>query len=344
MILTEVIKVDINNPDFEALLKPAKALAEGDLVAIPTETVYGLGASAFIPESIKEIFQVKGRPQDNPLIVHIDNTDMLSSVVSEIPEKAVLAIQHFWPGPLTIVMKKHPELPMEITAGLDTVAVRMPSHRIARFFISLAGVPVVAPSANTSGKPSPTKATHVSDDFDGKIPYIIDGGKCDIGLESTVLDLTCDVPTILRPGGISIEQLSEVLGYVEYDEALVKADKIPKSPGQKYKHYAPIAEMYVIEGENSSEKLLELVCEYKAKGKKIGVISMTDEKYDADHIIKLSDNPDIYAASMFDSLRTLDSFGVDIILAETFKENDGLKAAIKNRIYKSAGGKIIYAD
>lgn len=338
--MTEIINMK-EKLDFEALAKAAKALADGALVAIPTETVYGLGANAFIPESVKEIFTVKGRPQDNPLIVHIDNLDMLSGVAAEIPEKAISVMEKFWPGPLTLIMKKHPELPPEVTAGLDTVAVRMPSHKVARFFISLAGVPVVAPSANTSGRPSPTKCEHVKEDFEGKIPYIIDGGKSDIGLESTVLDLTGDIPTILRPGGVSIEALSEVLGYVEYDKGIIKDGVAPKSPGMKYKHYAPKATMYIVEGENSSQKLCELIDEHKKEGTKIGVISMTKREYDADFVITLSDNPEEYASGMFDALRKFDSLGADIILAETFKDTDGIKAAIKNRIYKSAGGKVI---
>lgn len=339
--MTEIIKMTKDNPDFESLAKAAKALADGALVAIPTETVYGLGANAFIPESVKEIFEVKGRPQDNPLIVHIDNLDMLSGVVSEVPQKAIKVMEKFWPGPLTIVMKKHPELPTEVTAGLDTVAVRMPSHKIARFFISLAGVPVVAPSANTSGRPSPTKAVHVAEDFNGKIPYIIDGGSSDIGLESTVLDLTGDIPQVLRPGGVSIEELRDVLGEVEYDKGIIKDGVAPKSPGMKYTHYAPKAEMYIVEGKNSGEKIAELIKEHKCENKKIGVISMSEREYDADSVIRLSSDPKVYASAMFDALRQFDSLGMDMIFAETFCETDGIKAAIKNRIYKSAGGKII---
>ena len=338
--LTQIIDMT-DKQDFDALKKAADALAEGALVAIPTETVYGLGANAFIPESVREIFSVKGRPQDNPLIVHIDNLDMLSSVCEEVPDKALSVMEKFWPGPLTIIMKKHPSLPNEVTAGLDTVAVRMPSHKIARLFISLAGVPVVAPSANTSGRPSPTKCEHVSEDFNGKIPYIIDGGACDIGLESTVLDLTGERALILRPGAVSLEQLREVLSDVEYDKGIIKDGVAPKSPGMKYKHYAPKAAMFIVEGENSSQKIEELILEHKNKGAKIGVIAMTDKPYDADFIITLSDNPKDYAKGMFDALRKFDSLGADVILAETFKETDGIKAAIKNRIYKSAGGKVI---
>lgn len=338
--MTEIIKMT-GELDFDALSKAAKALADGALVAVPTETVYGLGANAFIPEAVKEIFEVKGRPQDNPLIVHIDNLDMLSSVVSEIPQKAFSVMDKFWPGPLTLIMKKHPSLPGEVTAGLNTVAVRMPSHKVARLFISLAGVPVVAPSANTSGRPSPTRFEHVLEDFDGKIPYIIDGGACDIGLESTVLDLTCEVPLILRPGGVSLEELSAVLGHVEYDKGIIKDGVAPKSPGMKYKHYAPKASMYILEGKNSSQKIEEMLKEYKAKGMKTGVISMTKKQYDADFVFALSSDAETYAAGMFDALRKFDSLGVDVILAETFSSADGLKAAIKNRIYKSAGGKVI---
>lgn len=338
--MTEIIKMT-GEPDFEALMKSAKALADGALVGIPTETVYGLGANAFIPEAVKEIFEVKGRPQDNPLIVHIDNLDMLSSVVSEIPEKAIPVMEKFWPGPLTLIMKKNSNLPAEVTAGLDTVAVRMPSHKVARFFITLAGVPVVAPSANLSGRPSPTRCEHVKEDFDGKIPYIIDGGMSDIGLESTVLDLTSEIPTILRPGGVSYEQLTEVLGYVEYDEGLIKNTVKPKSPGMKYKHYAPKADMYIYEGEGAEEKIKEELLRLKDEGKKTGVIAMSDTPYSSSHIIRLSNEPDTYAAGMFDALRQFDALDVDVILAETFKETDGLKAAIKNRIYKSAGGKVI---
>lgn len=338
--MTEIIKMT-QEPDFEALKTAASALAGGSLVAIPTETVYGLGANAFIPKSVNEIFKVKGRPQDNPLIVHIDNLDMLSSVVSEVPKRAIPVMEKFWPGPLTLIMKKNPLLPSEVTAGLDTVAVRMPSSKVARLFITLAGVPVVAPSANISGRPSPTKYEHVLEDFDGKIPYIIDGGASEIGLESTVLDLTSDTPVILRPGGVSYEELKEVLGHVKYDEGLINESVKPKSPGMKYKHYAPKAEMFIFEGESASKKIEEMLSQLNAEGKKTGVITMSGRKFDSCHVLNLSCEPYAYAAGMFDALRQFDALGVQVILAETFKETDGLKAAIKNRIYKSAGGKVI---
>ncbi|MBE7027827.1 MAG: threonylcarbamoyl-AMP synthase [Ruminococcaceae bacterium] len=338
--MTEIIKMT-QEPDFEALKTAALALADGSLVAIPTETVYGLGANAFIPESVDEIFKVKGRPQDNPLIVHIDNLDMLSSVVSEVPKIAIPVMERFWPGPLTLIMKKNPLLPSNVTAGLDTVAVRMPSLKIARLFITLAGVPVVAPSANLSGRPSPTKYEHVLEDFDGKIPYIIDGGASEIGLESTVLDLTSPTPVILRPGGVSLEELSEVLENVKYDEGLINESVKPKSPGMKYKHYAPKAEMFIFEGETATSKIEEMLSQLNAEGKKTGVITMAGIEFDSCHVLRLSSEPYTYAAGLFDALRQFDALGVDVILAETFKETDGLKAAIKNRIYKSAGGKVI---
>src|SRR6056297_162563 len=269
---TKIIKIDQENYFNKILNYPAKVLKEGGLVAFPTETVYGLGCNALDEEAITKIFEVKGRPGDNPLIVHISEIEMLDSLVKDYSGIVKKVISKFWPGPLTIVFKSSDLVPSTVTAGLDTVAIRMPSNAIAQKLIEIADVPVAAPSANLSGKPSPTSAKHVIDDLSGKIECIIDGGDCEVGLESTVLDMSSDQPTILRPGGVTIEALRKVIPSVIYDEALKNLELIPKSPGMKYVHYSPEAEVYILENfDYSSAKItnLEEVLEKDFPDKKV---------------------------------------------------------------------------
>lgn len=306
---------------------------KGGLVAIPTETVYGLGANAFDSEAVLKIFAAKGRPADNPLIVHIADIGQLDEIVSEVNENAKKLINAFWPGPLTIVMKKSDKIPLEVSAGLDTVAVRMPVHPVAAKLLRNCGLPIAAPSANTSGKPSPTCAEHVYDDMNGKIDAILDGGCCDVGLESTVVDVTDEIPRLLRPGGITYEQLTSVLGDViknyEFGEG-----ETPRSPGVKYKHYAPKAEVYIVKGD-----FFEYVSKNAHRFLKVGVLCHGDYDFPENCDVKsMGKTPSEYANTLFANLRAFDKDSVDVIFAEDI-DDLGLNLAVSNRLYKAAGYK-----
>ncbi|MCC5909672.1 MAG: threonylcarbamoyl-AMP synthase [Clostridiaceae bacterium] len=345
---TYIIEIDEENIEEKKLEKPAAILSAGGTVAFPTETVYGLGANALEPKAVKKIFEAKGRPSDNPLIVHVAKMQGVEKLVKEIPPKALMAMEKFWPGPLTIVLEKTDLVPKEITGGLNTVAIRMPSHPIALKLIEKAQVPVAAPSANISGKPSPTKADHVVQDLSGRVDAIIQGNSCDVGVESTVLDMTGDIPIILRPGGITKEMLEAVLGKVEVDAALEGAEgAVPKSPGMKYTHYAPKAEVYIVKGkeEDTIEEIKRLQKQYKAQGKKVGILCFdeTYSKYDEGTLktIGSRENLKVVAANLFKILREFDDTEVEIILAEAIEEID-LGQAIMNRLVKAAGYRVIH--
>lgn len=321
--------------DVKDLARASDIFRGGGLVAIPTETVYGLGANAYDKEACLKIFKAKGRPADNPLIVHIAKKEQLEGIVSEVNENAKKLMNSFWPGPLTIVMKKSDKIPYEVTAGLDTVAVRMPSHKIARNLLEMCNLPIAAPSANTSGKPSPTTAKHVFDDMNGKIDAIIDGGSCNVGLESTVIDVTEEIPKLLRPGGVTYEQLCSVLGKVIKNYEF-KDGEVPKSPGVKYKHYAPDAEIYVVK--NNLEEYINSVSH---KYKKIGVLCHNKYIFPDNCIIKfMGENADEYANTLFAHLRAFDIENVDVIFAEDI-DDKGINLAVSNRLYKAAGYKFI---
>ncbi len=334
--MTKVITIQ---EDISVIEEAAEALKNGGLVAFPTETVYGLGANALDAEAVAKIFIAKGRPQDNPLIVHVSSVDMLRQVVKAVPPAAEKLMKAFWPGPLTIIFEKSALISKTVTAGLSTVAVRMPSHPAALKLIEKSGVPVAAPSANISGSPSTTKAEHVIADLSGKVDYIIDGGACEVGLESTVLDLTCEVPQILRPGGIGLEALEKVLGEVTYEPALKDSRKTPKSPGMKYRHYAPQGELYLVEPGRQTQ-MNQLLAEYKKAGKKTGVLSCTGG-YEADVILDCGGDAVDYAHNLFDMLRKMDEMGAEVILAELPADSGGIVPALKNRLLKAAGGQII---
>ncbi|AHF80516.1 L-threonylcarbamoyladenylate synthase [Thermococcus paralvinellae] len=322
----------------------AKFIREGKLVAFPTETVYGLGADALNEEAVRRIFEAKGRPADNPLIVHIADFDQLYELARDIPREAKILAEYFWPGPLTIVLPKKSNVPKVTTGGLDTVAIRMPAHEIALGLIRTSRRPIAAPSANISGKPSPTLAEHVVDDFYGRIECIIDGGEVKIGVESTVLDLTTKPPTLLRPGGLPLEEIEKVIGKVKIHPVVKgKAVDVAKAPGMKYKHYAPNAQVIVIEGsrERVKEKIKELLNEYKRGGVKVGVMA-TGDFYEADAYINLGNSEEEIAKNLFRALRDLDKSGVDVILAEGIEEK-GLGLAVMNRLRKAAGYRIIKA-
>lgn len=347
---TIIKKVDGHCMD-ESIMEEAGALIRsGALVAFPTETVYGLGANALDGEAAAKIYAAKGRPSDNPLIVHIADLDRLSDITEEIPEAAVKLAEKFWPGPLTMVLKKNDRVPYGTTGGLDTVAVRMPSHPVALELIRHGGGFIAAPSANTSGRPSPTLASHVADDMDGIIPMILDGGAVGIGIESTIVDLTEDIPTILRPGFITREMLQEVVGEVLIDKGLLADAKTPpKAPGMKYRHYAPKAELIIVEGDRKAvvHRINGLAKENEAKGIKTGVIGTeeTVSKYHADLVKSMGSRNDELSISshLYRILREFDESSVDVIYSESFEEG-ALGSAIMNRMLKAAGHKIIQLE
>lgn len=352
---TELIKIDVNAPGWDKHLDhAAEVLRAGGLVAFPTETVYGLGANALDASAVEGIYRAKGRPSDNPLIVHIADTGALPGLVSSIPAAAPGLMEAFWPGPLTLVMPKSDRVPSIITAGLDTVAIRMPSHPIALALIKKAGIPVAAPSANSSGRPSPTLAKHVMEDMNGKVDIIIDGGSSRVGVESTVLDLTAEHPMILRPGGVTQEQLRKLLGMVSTDPSLYKgfADNvIPRSPGMKYRHYAPRAAMLLVQGpyEQVVTEIGRRAELCVREGTATGILT-TDETaafyepslHTSCRFLSMGSRlqPETLASNLFKCLREFDEKKVDVILAEA-PEIDGIGLAVMNRMSKAAGGNII---
>lgn len=346
---TEIIKIDTNNIEIEKISYAANILKSGGLVAFPTETVYGLGANALNELAVKGIFAAKGRPADNPLIVHVAHKCQVGSLISHTSNIAEKLMDKFWPGPLTLIMPKSNIIPPIITAGLETVAIRMPSHPVALALIKKAGIPVAAPSANTSGRPSPTKAEHVIDDLFGKIDVIIDASTPSIGIESTVLDIMAHPPTILRPGGITLEMLENSLGKVALDPSInnyMHKDLPPMSPGMKYKHYAPLAKVIIIKGNGMPvvDRIRKEIDSYREKGLSIGVLAtdQTRDFYNNCHVISLGnrDNPESIASRLFGALREFDKKEVDIILAESI-EDTGIGFAVMNRLSKAAGYNII---
>ncbi len=355
---TEMLKVDINMSPAEilgseAVIKATRLLQQGDVVAIPTETVYGLAGDCFNPDAVSKIFAAKGRPHDNPLIVHIaDHQDIYKVSPRPLNDLAFELITRFWPGPLTIILPKKDELPYETTAGLDTVAVRMPSHPVTKAILSRSGLILAAPSANSSGFPSPTRANHVLRDLENKIPLIVDGGSCSVGLESTVVDLTGEEPILLRPGGITAFQLEEVIGKKINKQYEVESDISPKSPGLKYKHYSPRAEVILLSGDSPS-LIWKEAC--KTKGKRALLITTeTAEKINdllasselksfskcADGNLEIFEmgsctKPEIIARRLFALLRDMDNKGFDKLLIQKISDS-GLGEAVMNRLMRAA--------
>ena len=347
---TSVFKIDSQNFEDSLLVWPAEVIRDGGLVVFPTETVYGLGANALDPEASKRIYAAKGRPSDNPLIVHISRFEELLSIAKEVPPQAKKLADAFWPGPLTMIVWKNEKVPYETTGGMDTVAIRMPNHPVALALIDESGCMIAAPSANTSGKPSPTEAGHVALDLDGKIPMILDGGPVGIGIESTIIDLTEKVPMILRPGYITKEMLEEVLGEeVRIDPGIIAADstKKPKAPGMKYKHYAPKADLVLVEGEQEAvvAKINALVREKQAAGLKVGVVATdeTESLYQADYVVTIGarSDEDAIARHLYKILREFDDWNVDAIYSESFS-TPRIGQAIMNRLMKAAGHQVIH--
>lgn len=346
-MITKVIKISEENRT-AALHEAGEIIKAGGLVAFPTETVYGLGGDALNPASAKKIYEAKGRPSDNPLIVHIAAMEALPAIVEEVPERAKRLAALFWPGPLTMILKKSKRVPYETTGGLDTVAVRMPVHDVALDFIEAAGGYVAAPSANRSGRPSPTAAAYVAEDMEGRIELILDGGQATLGLESTIIDLTVDPPMILRPGFVTEEMLAVALGEVSVDETLLRMDsgQAPKAPGMKYRHYAPKGELIIVRGAEPAvrDRVNDLLRAGRAENKKTGVIA-TDETlecYEADvgYSVGKRGSAKAVAERLYRILRECDDEGVELICSECF-DGAGVGAAVMNRMLKAAGYHVI---
>ncbi|MDY5845475.1 MAG: L-threonylcarbamoyladenylate synthase [Bariatricus sp.] len=344
-------KIDRNNIDQEIIRQAGRILKQGGLVAFPTETVYGLGANALDEEAAKKTYAAKGRPSDNPLIVHIAKLEDLDEIVMEIPAVVQEIADYFWPGPLTMIFNKSDKVPLGTTGGLQTVAVRMPDDEIARELILAGGGYISAPSANTSGRPSPTTAQHVADDLDGKIEMILDGGSVDIGVESTILDMTVDPPMILRPGAITKEMLEEVAGEISVDETLIseKSKKAPKAPGMKYRHYAPKADLIIVEGEpeEAVKAIKQIAYEQVRLGYKVGIIATSESigQYTTGIIKSIGsrENEKTVARNLYKVLREFDEEEVSYIYSEAFPEG-GIGTAVMNRLGKAAGHHVIKAS
>lgn len=346
---TLIKKVDSEHPDERAMEEAGQLIAAGELVAFPTETVYGLGGDALRPEAAAKIYAAKGRPSDNPLIVHIADFSDLERVAREIPPQARKLAEAFWPGPLTMIVWKSDAVPSATTGGMDTVAVRMPNHPVALELIRKSGCLIAAPSANTSGRPSPTEAQHVAEDLSGRIAMILDGGPVGIGIESTIIDLTEEKPMVLRPGYITPKMLSEVLGEeVVIDPGIIAADdtRKPKAPGMKYKHYAPKADMVIVDGQENAvvDKINELVRQKQAEGMKVAVIATeeTTKRYDADVVLCIGrrSDEDAIAQHLYRILRECDELDVGEIYSESF-QTPRIGQAIMNRLLKAAGHTVL---
>lgn len=336
-MITQVLKPNSNSIQFAGEL-----LRNGELVGIPTETVYGLGANALDGKAVENIFKAKGRPMDNPLIVHISDISQVYSLVKEFPEKAKLLAEKFWSGPLTMIMPCSDKVPNQVTAGLSTVAIRFPSHPIAQAIIDSAGVPIAAPSANLSGSPSPTTATHTYNDLNGRIPLIIDGGESNVGLESTVISLATEPPTLLRPGGITAEQIESVIGKIVIDKGvtnMLDANAIVASPGMKYKHYAPKARVIILKG--STDEYINYVNSHNENGVGALCYSGDEKRLNTQYIVLGSKNDYVAQAhNLFSALRELDEMGLETVYARC-PETDGVGLAVYNRLIRSAGFEVV---
>lgn len=346
-----IIRKIMDSPEDEAVYEEAaKVIRAGGLVAFPTETVYGLGADGMNAEAAAKIYAAKGRPSDNPLILHIADKEGLAQITDYVPAKAEALMEAFWPGPLTMIFEKKEEVPYGTTGGLETVAVRMPSHPAARELIRKSGTPIAAPSANTSGRPSPTMAEHVAEDLSGKIELLIDGGSVGIGLESTIMDMTAEPPMLLRPGYITREMIEKTIGEIKIDPALMEGvgeGVKPKAPGMKYRHYAPKAQLTIVEGEleRVAAEINRLAEEKQKQGYRTGIIATEETKPFYRHqeqvrIIGTRQDEETIARHLFAVLREFDESGAEYIFSEAFSE-ENLGQAIMNRLIKAAGHHII---
>ena len=345
------MQTEILSPTPEALDRAAALIRSGDLVAFPTETVYGLGADALNPEAVERIFAAKGRPGDNPLIAHIADLAALEPLIrggiGPLPRKLAEA---FWPGPMTMIFPKSERVPLQVTAGLSTVAVRMPSHPTARALIRAADTPIAAPSANRSGRPSPTTAQHVLDDMQGRIPLILDGGPCAVGLESTVLDVTGEIPRILRPGGVTREMIEAAVGGCLVDPAVMRPlreGEKPRSPGMKYRHYAPRGSLTIVTGkeEDVARDICRRYDRALTEGARPLILALQGHlpQYGSRRALSLGEDPEEMARRIFDRLREADELGADVLFSEAV-EDRGIGLAVMNRLGRAAAFHIVQAD
>lgn len=346
-MMTDVICVDPLTPDPAALADAAECLRRGGLVAFPTETVYGLGAHALDRDAVRRLFEVKGRPANDPLIVHIDAVERIEPLVAHVPKAARQLAARFWPGPLTLVLPRSARVPDEVTAGLTTVAVRVPAHPIARALLAAAGVPVAAPSANLFSRPSPTRASHVLDDLSGRIDLVIDGGPTQVGVESTVVDLSSEVPTILRPGAVSLDMLREILPRVEHRRRGAPGSGPMPSPGLLERHYSPRAPLTLYEGSDAVARLIRDACASIAQGQRVGIMAADEDRPALTSVEPLAPRPTIItlgpehdlaivASRLYAALRELDASGVERILARGFPGDEGLAVAIRDRLRRAS--------
>lgn len=349
--MTRVFMINPEQPEPVVLRIAADALRRGELVAFPTETVYGLGANALDAEAVARIFQAKGRPANDPIIVHIYDLAQLYLIAQRPPAIALQLAQHFWPGALTFVLQRRPLIPANVSAGLETLAVRMPSGVIIRALLKAAQIPIAAPSANTFSRPSATTAAHVLEDLDGRIDFVLDGGAAEMGLESTVLDLTGDVPTVLRPGAITLEDLRAVIPNVAHKQSMVDSDEAASAPGMQIKHYSPRARLMLYQGEREIvlAKMLADARHLQIEGKRVGVLATAEdgETFVASAMVvqELGEAVDLegIGARLFAALRALDAGAVDVILVRA-PAREGLGEAIYDRLLRAAEGKIIRVE
>ena len=341
------MKTEVKKPDAAALREAGRLIREGSLVGFPTETVYGLGANALDETAVRSIFEAKGRPGDNPLIVHVSCMEEIPALIDgEMPKNARRLAEAYWPGPMTLILPKGERIPAAVTAGMDSVGIRLPSNEVARALIREAGRPIAAPSANRSGRPSPTTAQHVLDDMDGRIPLILDGGPCQVGLESTVVDARGEVPRVLRPGGVTPEMIARVCGAVEVDGAVMrplKEGEKPRSPGMKYRHYAPVGELTLVEG--APEAVAGKICAlYDQAGEDAAILALPGHEhfYAGRRVFDLGDSDAVesVAAHLFAALRTLDDEHIRVIYSEAV-DAEGLGLAVMNRLGRAAAFRIV---
>ena len=353
--MTDVLRVDPTRPDRDTIAKAADRLRAGGLVAFPTETVYGLGAHALDRAAVLRLFSAKGRPADDPVIVHVDTIDRIDPLVTQVPDAALTLAARFWPGPLTLVMRRSSRVPDEVTAGLDTVAIRVPAHPVAATLLRAAGIPVAAPSANLFSRPSPTQAAHVLEDLHGRIDLILDGGPTMLGIESTVVDLSHETPTILRPGATTIEMLREVLPSIVMRTGDHAEGGAAPSPGLLAKHYSPRAPLTLYEGDptNALQRLVSDAADALAHGQSVGIIAAEEDWHAVEglgsprlqlvEVRFLGSEHDLpaIASRLYTAMRDLDSAGVTQILVRSFSADDGLGVAIDDRLRRAAAGRVI---
>jgi L-threonylcarbamoyladenylate synthase len=347
--VTEVIRVDPEAPDAPSLMRAAETLRRGGLVAFPTETVYGLGVHALDRDAVRRLFAAKGRPTNDPLIVHVDTVVRMDGLAMDIPAAARLLAERFWPGPLTLVLPRSPLVPDEVTAGLNTVAIRVPAHPVARALLAAAAIPVAAPSANLFSRPSPTRASHVLEDLDGRIDLVVDGGATQVGVESTVLDLSGAMPTVLRPGAVSLEMLRAVLGRVERRSADAPATGALPSPGLLDRHYSPRAPLTVYDGDDAVARLVRDACASIADDQRVGIMAADEDRAALAEVeqhgsratvvyLGSEHDPATVASRLYAAMRELDASGVARILTRSVPGDDGLAAALRDRLRRAGGG------